>query len=126
MKGVNCMSIISYVPSIINVASVFPSTVESTTLINGNLPIVENGFIVGETVPQKSAVIEWLIAGVAWIGKNVIAFLATDGETVFILIAILGIFCMMGGFKKLGTKMTSGSILGYIICKVVTDVCQQT
>lgn len=123
-RCVNCVSVISYVPSMVTASSFISSTVESTTLINGNLPIIEDGFIVGEATPQSGMILEWFVSGVVWISKNVFGFLVTQGDSLFVLVAICGIFCMMAGYKKLGTKMTSGSILGYIVCKVVSSVCQ--
>lgn len=38
---------------------------------------------------------------------------------LFVLIALIGVYLIFAGNKKLGTKFTSGSILSYIILKAV-------
>lgn len=40
-------------------------------------------------------------------------------DNVFILVGLVGCILIIIGKKELGTKFTSGSILGYIICKGV-------
>ncbi|MCM0648608.1 hypothetical protein NBE98_09505 [Clostridium swellfunianum] len=53
---------------------------------------------------------------------KVIAALANAGEGMFILAAILGLFIVMMGNKKLGTKISSISIITYFIIRAVTNV----
>lgn len=39
--------------------------------------------------------------------------------SVFVVVAIIGIFITMAGYRKLGTKMSSLSFLLYILLRVV-------
>lgn len=85
--------------------------------------MLENGNVANSPLYQgDSAVLSSIMKAI----KTTILFIATncnDLDNIFILIAILGVFCIMFGFRKLGTKMTSGSIFGYLACKVVV-LCQ--
>ncbi len=86
------------------------------------------------------AVCDGLEKGMGWIcGKvgDVIKWLLTEGvkaigacaitlakqlsglDDVFVLIGLVGCIIIIIGKKELGTKLTSGSILGYIVCKGV-------
>ena len=70
---------------------------------------------------------EFILDGVATTSKAVIKWVSKNGvsiDGIFVVVAICGIFVVMTGFRKVGTKMTSGSIVGYIICKVVSEVCK--
>lgn len=95
---------------------------KTVAFIESNLPIVENGHIIGDTVERTPLIID----GIVWVLKKVGGFIAEQGtqlDPIFSLICIIGIFIIMAGFKKLGTKITSASILGYIACKVVSEAC---
>lgn len=94
-------------------------------LPKGNLPIVEKGFIVSD--PHYENGFGILVDGIIYLGKKALKFIATNGadfDQVFAIVAICGVFFIMAGFKKLGTKLTSGSIVGYTICKVVSETCK--
>ena len=92
---------------------------QSICWIESNIPETHNGFIVDDY--RASGVIK----GIIWVVKTIVVFICdniSELDTIFILIAMLGIFVIMAGFRKAGTKMTSGSIFGYIICKVVSEL----
>lgn len=93
------------------------------TLSSIGQKMLENGNVANSPLYKgDSAVIETIINTF----KSVILFIATncnDLDNIFILIAMLGVFFIMFGFRKVGTKMTSGSIFGYLACKVVV-LCQ--
>lgn len=79
-----------------------------------------------ETTSDSNIAIEWFFNGVVWVFKKVIGFIGSCGtelDGLFIVVAIIGVFLIMAGFKNLGTKFTSGSILGYVVCRVVDLVC---
>lgn len=79
-----------------------------------------------ETATDSNMAIDIFFDGVIWVFKKVIGFVGacgTDLDGLFIVVAIVGVFLIMAGFKNVGTKLTSGSILGYIVCKVVDLVC---
>lgn len=66
--------------------------------------------------------LQQLVEGILWAGGKVLHFVATCGtelDSIFIVVAIVGFFFIMADCKKLGCKLTSGSIIGYLICKVV-------
>jgi hypothetical protein len=54
---------------------------------------------------------------------NGIAYLVLQFDEVFVIIAILGVFVMMSGNRKLGTRMTSLSILLYAVLRAVITKC---
>lgn len=56
-----------------------------------------------------------LIATVAGLGK-----LALQFDDLLIIVAIIGVYFMIVGNKKLGTKITSGSILVYFLAEVMS------
>ena len=87
----------------------------------GNLPIVENGKVIKETYENGNVVIDI----VGWIGTKIlklIIYLGKEAYPVFVIIGICGFFIVMAGNKRLGLKITSGSIVTYSICKVVSEV----
>lgn len=56
-----------------------------------------------------------LSATIAGIGKLVLQF-----DDLLIIVAIIGVYFMIAGSKKLGTKCTSISILIYFIAEVIS------
>ena len=76
------------------------------------------GWICGKVVDA----IKWLLTeGVKAIGVGAITLAKqlSSLDDVFVLIGLVGCMVIIIGKKELGTKLTSGSILGYIICKGV-------
>lgn len=61
---------------------------------------------------------EGIIYSLKWIGKK-IGNVALSGESIFVIAAIIGVYLSMAGNKKLGTKISSISMLTYLIVKVV-------
>lgn len=56
------------------------------------------------------------------IGEKILEILAAgvvELTPVFVIVAIVGIFMTMAGYKKLGTKVSSLSFLIYIILRAV-------
>jgi hypothetical protein len=51
---------------------------------------------------------------------KVLAALADAGEGMFIIAAIVGLFITMMGNKKIGTKISSISVITYFIIRAVT------
>lgn len=67
-------------------------------------------------------VIKWLFSeGFKALGVATLTLAKTlsSMDNVFVLVGLLGCIVIIIGNKELGTKLTSGSILGYIICKGV-------
>ncbi|KJS81659.1 MAG: hypothetical protein JM58_16425 [Peptococcaceae bacterium BICA1-8] len=71
---------------------------------------------------------QWLIdkifQGLSWIIdkiSNGLGFAIKDLDGVLIIIAIIGVYFIMAGNKKLGTKITSGSIIVYAILRAVIE-----
>jgi hypothetical protein len=52
---------------------------------------------------------------------KVLAALADAGEGAFVIAAIIGLFITIMGNKKLGTKVSSISIITYFIIRAVTN-----
>lgn len=70
--------------------------------------------------------IAWLLKeGLIIIGKAAVVCIKelAGYPDVFVLVAVAGMIVVITGRKELGTKITSGSMLGYIICKVVAETC---
>lgn len=70
----------------------------------------------------KSWTVDTAADGLAVLGNGIlkiIGALANAGEGAFVIAAIIGFFITMMGNKKLGTKVTSISILSYFIIKAV-------
>lgn len=44
---------------------------------------------------------------------------ANDLQSIFVLVAIVGIYCTMAGERKAGAKITSLSIITFLIARVV-------
>ena len=66
--------------------------------------------------------IKWLLTeGVKAIGVGAIALAKklSGLDDVFVFVCLIGCIIIIIGKKELGTKLTSGSIIGYIICKGV-------
>lgn len=87
----------------------------------GNLPIVENGKIIKDTYDNGNLFID----GLVWIGTGilkVVVYLGKEAYPVFVIVGICGFFIVMAGHKKLGLKITSGSVMGYAFCKVVGEL----
>lgn len=64
----------------------------------------------------------WLFSkGFKALGAAVIAAAKTLSgmDNVFVLVGLVGCIIIITGRKELGTKLTSGSIIGYIVCKGV-------
>lgn len=115
------MGMLTYIPNAIRVAS---ETVPDV-MPKGNLPIIKDGFIVAD--PHYVDGASKFLDGAVFVGKKILKFIADNGvnfDQVFVVVAICGIFVIMAGFRKLGTKLTSGSIVGYIVCKVVSETCK--
>lgn len=71
----------------------------------------------------KSWTVDTTIDGLIAFGNvilKILGILATKGEPLFIIVAIIGLFIVMLGNKKLGTKISSISILSYYILRMVT------
>ena len=52
-------------------------------------------------------------------GAKGITIFICNFDGAFIIVAIVGIYLIMAGSKKLGTKLTSGAFILYLICKVI-------
>lgn len=69
----------------------------------------------------------WLVANgfnqvIKWIfnlSEKGIGTVASEVEPIFIIVTMIGMFFVMFGLKSLGTKLTSISILGYLIARMV-------
>lgn len=61
---------------------------------------------------------EWVLSGV----KVVASFLIENNE-IFVIVAIVGMYFVIVGKRELGTKITSGSIIAYIVAKAVEGLC---
>ena len=69
-----------------------------------------------------SNILNWLGSKIGWlitIGVKGIAAFMINFDGAFIIVAIVGIYLIMAGSKKLGTKLTSGAFILYLICKVI-------
>lgn len=89
--------------------------------IKSNIPETHNGFIVDDHYTPA------IVKGVVWVVKTIIVFICdniSQLDEVFILIAIIGVYLMMAGFRKWGNRLTVGSIWTYIACKVVADIAK--
>lgn len=67
-------------------------------------------------------VYKWLLAkGFKFLGLALLTTAKTLSgmDNVFILVGLAGSMLIITGRKELGTKLTSGSIIGYIVCKGV-------
>lgn len=98
-----------------------PATVSGT--IN---TMLENGNVANSAINKATTDNSWLVDGLVYLGKAILGFIATSGETlepIFVVVAICGFFLIMAGFNKWGYKLTSGSILGFIGCKVCGALC---
>lgn len=87
----------------------------------GNLPVIQNGKIIKETYANGSL----FVSGIMWIGKGIlkcIVYLGKEAYPLFVIIGVCGFFVVMAGNKKIGLKVTSGSILGYTFCKIVGEL----
>ena len=87
----------------------------------GNLPVVKNGKIIKDTYDNGNL----FVSGMTWIGKGIlkcIVYLGKEAYPVFVVIGVCGFFIVMAGHKKIGLKVTSGSILSYAFCKVVGEL----
>lgn len=62
----------------------------------------------------------WLIERLGQFVGEGIGYTATQLEPVFVIIAMLGVFLMLFGAKKLGTKLTSVSILIYTLTRIIS------
>lgn len=96
--------------------------VATSSVINNML---ENGNITNSPInqiPDSS----WLVDGLLYLGKAILGFIGTSGEAlepIFVVVAICGFFLIMAGFDKWGYKLTSGSVIGFISCKILGAVC---
>lgn len=63
---------------------------------------------------------EGLIYVLKWMGKG-IGNIALGGESLFVIAAMIGIYITMAGNKKLGTKISSISLISYVLIKAVTS-----
>lgn len=90
---------------------------------------------------MKSKILEWIgekaIDGAVWtaekIGEGILWVLKIVGkgiakgliaviqgsDAIFIIVAMVGVYFIMSGNRKLGTKLTSGSFLTYVLAKAV-------
>lgn len=87
----------------------------------GNLPIIETGKIVGETSSNEP----FIVSAIIWIGKGLmklVVYLGNEAYPIFLIVAIGGFFIVMAGHKKLGYKITSGCILGYLSCRLIGEM----
>lgn len=59
--------------------------------------------------------------GLELIGAGAVALIKelSGCSVVFTIVGVIGMFIVMTGRKELGTKLTSGSVIGYIFCKAV-------
>lgn len=88
--------------------------------------MIENGNVLNSQVHQNAVDSNAFIDGVIFVFKSIASFLGSFGtelEPIFVVVAIIGVFLIMADFRKIGTKLTSGSILGYLACRVVDLVC---
>lgn len=84
------------------------------------LEVAGKGF--GWVCGKVGDVITWLLSkGFKALGIALItAAKSLSGmDNVFILVGLVGCIIIITGRKELGTKLTSGSIIGYIVCKGV-------
>lgn len=63
----------------------------------------------------------------SWLGELVVdgvvvgVKVITANNTIFIVIMMVGGFYIMFGQREKGVKLTSGSVLGYLICEVIKE-----
>lgn len=96
------------------------------TIVSTAETFLENGNVVNSSIGQAGTNNNWIVNGVIYLGKSLLGFLATSGETlepIFVVVAICGFFLIMAGFDKWGYKLTSGSIVGFIGCKICGAIC---
>ena len=87
--------------------------------------ILENGNVANSAINQTHDS-SWLVDGLLYLGKAILGFIGASGEAlepIFVVVAICGFFLIMAGFDKWGYKLTSGSVIGFIGCKILGAVC---
>lgn len=70
----------------------------------------------------KDWTVDKIVDGLVLIGNGILKLLETlieTGEPLFMIAAIIGLFIVISGNKKLGTKISSISILSYMVLRVV-------
>lgn len=102
-------------------------TIEYVPVVANNVvnTMIENGSVANSPIDQVNNS-KWLVDGLLYLGKAILGFIGTSGEAlepIFVVIAICGFFLIMAGFDKWGYKLTSGSVVGFIGCKVLSAVC---
>lgn len=102
-------------------------TIEYVPVVASNVvnTMIENGGVTNSPIHQVNNS-NWLVDGLLYLGKAILGFIGTSGEAlepIFVVIAICGFFLIMAGFDKWGYKLTSGSVVGFIGCKVLSAVC---
>lgn len=79
----------------------------------------------------------WIVTkageGIVWLTKEGLGLIGTGAiniikslsgyDEVFILVATVGMLIVITGRKELGTKITSGTFISYIIAKGVKALC---
>jgi uncharacterized membrane protein YuzA (DUF378 family) len=64
--------------------------------------------------------INWLLEGLGQFVSNGIGYTATQLEPVFIIVAMAGVFLILFGAKRWGTKLTSFSIIIYTLTRIMS------
>lgn len=70
--------------------------------------------------------ITWLLKeGLIIIGKAAVVCIKelAGYPDIFVFVAVTGMIIVITGRKELGTKITSGSMLAYLVSKVVAERC---
>mgnify|MGYP001305456714 CR=1 FL=1 len=83
--------------------------------------MLENGNVINSEIHKSTEGKSLIIDGVVYLFKSSIAFIGKYGTTlepIFVVIAICGFFLIMAGCDKWGSKLASGSVVGFILCKV--------
>lgn len=92
------------------------SKATQTMMENGSVTSATNAAVSEPNFWAKGA--ELLIAGVKVTAKFLI-----DNNEIFIIICLVGMIIVISGREELGKKISSGGFLGFIIAKVVEELC---
>lgn len=93
------------------------SKAAQTMMENGSVTSATNAAVAEPTSFWVKGA-ELLIAGV-----KVTAKFLVDNNEIFIIICMVGMIIVISGREELGKKISSGGFLGFIIAKVVEELC---
>lgn len=83
--------------------------------------MLENGSVINSEIHKGTVGKSFIVDGVVYLFKSSVAFMGKYGTTlepIFVIVAICGFFLIMAGCDKWGSKLTSGSVVGFILLKV--------